>query len=193
MEHGRLVHKPFWVKNTGNYWVTVPDVHCIISDTIHITTTPIPSLTNSPLSKSICSGESTNIPLTANVPGATFHWTATLTSGNITGFSPDSGLIINQVLVNTLATPGIVTYHITPKVGSCSGTTVDFPVTINPGDSVKSVFLLQQTTFVQEHPSPLWQFLRMAGPRLLIFGKLTGSVLDRIILCSVILPIMEML
>ena len=41
--------------------------------------------------------------------------------------------MINQVLTNTLATPGIVTYHITPKIGSCSGNTVDFPVTVNPG------------------------------------------------------------
>ena len=66
-----------------------------------------------------------------------FHWTATLSTGSVTGFSADSGMVINQVLLNSLATPGIVTYHITPKIGSCSGTTVDFPVTVNPGDSVK--------------------------------------------------------
>jgi uncharacterized protein (TIGR02145 family) len=102
-----------------------------------LSTTPIPTVTNNPLSKSICSGESTNIPLIANIPGATFHWTASLTSGTVTGYSPDSGLIINQVLVNSLSIPGIVTYHITPKVGSCVGTTVDFSVTVNAGDSVK--------------------------------------------------------
>jgi uncharacterized protein (TIGR02145 family) len=111
--------------------------NCTGSDTVLLFTTPVPSVANTPLSKSICSGDSTEIALTSNVPGATFHWTASLTSGNISGFSADSGLVINQVLVNSLSTPGIVTYHITPKVGSCAGTTVNFPVTVTPGDSVK--------------------------------------------------------
>jgi hypothetical protein len=40
-------------------------------------------------------------------------------------------------LINSLSTAGIVTYHIIPKLGSCAGNTLDFPVTVNPGDSVK--------------------------------------------------------
>ena len=40
------------------------------------------------------------------------------------------------MLINTLSTPGIVTYHITPVVGSCAGSAVNFVVTVNPGDSV---------------------------------------------------------
>jgi uncharacterized protein (TIGR02145 family) len=122
----------------GSYSVTVTSSDgCIESDTVQLLTTPVPSVTNNPLSKTICSGGSTNIALTSSVSGTNFHWTASLTLGNITGFSADSGLVINQILTNSLATPGIVTYHITPKNGNCSGTTVDFQVTINPGDSVK--------------------------------------------------------
>jgi hypothetical protein len=122
----------------NSYSVTVTNSNnCSVSDTVQLFTTPVPSVTNNPLSKSICSGDSTDIALTSNVTGTTFHWTAGLTSGNITGFSADSGLIINQTLTNNLATPGVVTYHITPKVGSCSGATVDYPVTVTPGDSVK--------------------------------------------------------
>jgi uncharacterized protein (TIGR02145 family) len=126
-----------WVKMSGTYWVKVSDVHCTVSDTIIVTTTSVPSVTNNLLSESICSGDSTYIVLTSSAPGTTFHWTASLTSGNITGFSADSGLIINQILVDNISGPGIVTYHITPKVGSCAGNTVDFPVTVTPGDSVK--------------------------------------------------------
>ncbi|MGA3014841.1 MAG: PKD domain-containing protein, partial [Bacteroidales bacterium] len=111
--------------------------NCTGSDTVQLFTTPVPSVTNNPLSESICSGESTNIALTSSVPGTNFYWTASLTSGNITGFSADSGLIINQILTDLLTTPGIVTYHITPKAGNCSGPTADFQVTINPLDSVK--------------------------------------------------------
>jgi uncharacterized protein (TIGR02145 family) len=131
--------KTFRTGQAGTYSITVGWIldDCTGSDTVQLFTTPVPSVTNNPLSKSICSGESTNIALTSALPGTNFHWTASLTSGNVTGFNADSGLVINQVLTNLLPTPGIVTYHITPKVGSCSGTTVDFPVTVNPGDSVK--------------------------------------------------------
>jgi uncharacterized protein (TIGR02145 family) len=122
----------------GTYDVKVTNSNgCSGMDTVQLITTAVPSVTNNPLSKSICSGESTNIVLTSSVPGTMFHWTASLTSGNITGFSADSGLVINQVLTNSLSTSGVVTYHITPKVGSCTGTSVDFPVTVTPGDSVK--------------------------------------------------------
>jgi uncharacterized protein (TIGR02145 family) len=128
----------FRTGQAGTYAVTVTSPNnCTGSDTVQLTTTPVPSVTNNPLSKSICSGESTNIALTSSVPGTNFHWTASLTSGYITGFSADSGLVINQILINLLSTPGIVTYHITPKKGSCIGTTVDFPVIVNVGDSVK--------------------------------------------------------
>ncbi len=117
----------------GNYEIKItnPD-GCTARDTVQLITTPVPSVTNNPLSKTICSAVSTNIPLTSSAPGTNFHWTASLSSGNITGFTADSGLVINQVLTNTLPTPGIVTYHITPKVGSCVGTIVDFLVTVDP-------------------------------------------------------------
>ena len=122
----------------GAYFVKVTNGNgCSGFDTVQVVTTPAPQLTNNPLYDTICSGETTNIPLTSNPTGATFHWTATLTSGAITGFSADSGLVIDQTLVNTGSTAGIVTYHITPKIGDCSGSTVDFPVTVIVGDSVK--------------------------------------------------------
>jgi uncharacterized protein (TIGR02145 family) len=118
----------------GSYTVVVTNSNgCIGSDTVQLTTTPIPSVTNNKLTDTICSGESTNIPLTSVPTGANFHWTASLTSGTVTGFSADSGLMINQVLTDLLPTPGKVTYHITPKIGSCTGATVDFQVTVNPG------------------------------------------------------------
>jgi len=119
----------YMVKVTGSN-------NCYGSDTVVLSTTPVPAVTNSPLLKEICSGESTDILLTSNVPGATFNWTATLVSGNITGFTADSGFMITQVLVNHDPSPGMVTYHITPKVGSCIGTPSDYAVTVNPVDSV---------------------------------------------------------
>ena len=123
---------------SGNYSVIVTNTNgCSGRDTVQLFTTPVPQLTNNPLYDSICSGETTNIPLTSTPSSSIFNWTTTLTSGTITGFSVDSGLVIQQTLVNTGITAGVVTYHITPKIGSCSGNTVDFPVTVIVGDSVK--------------------------------------------------------
>ncbi len=118
--------------------------NCTGSDTVQLFTTPVPSVTNNPLAETICSGDSTHIVLTSSVPGTMFHWTATLTSGNITGFSADSGLIINQVLIDNLPASGVVTYHITPKVGSCVGSTVPYQVTVTPGVAVSVIISASQ-------------------------------------------------
>ena len=131
-------NQTFTTGTAGNYCINVTNSNgCTGKDTVQLFTTPVPQLTNSPLHDSICSGGTTNIPLTSNPTGATFHWTATLTSGTISGFSADSGLVINQTLLNTGITTGIVTYHIAPKIGNCAGNTVDFPVTVSIDDSVK--------------------------------------------------------
>ncbi|MEI7898435.1 MAG: FISUMP domain-containing protein [bacterium] len=122
----------------GIYCVNVTNGNgCTGKDTVQLITTPVPLITNAQLTKSICEGESANILLNSNVPGTMFYWTASLTSGNITGFSADSGMVINQILTDNLAIPGSVTYQVTPKVGSCFGSPVDFVVTVNPGDSAK--------------------------------------------------------
>ncbi|MCX6243401.1 MAG: gliding motility-associated C-terminal domain-containing protein [Bacteroidetes bacterium] len=123
---------------TGTYVALVTNLSgCTGMDTVQLMTTTAPSVTNNPLADTICTGDSTGIHLTSSLPGTTFYWTASLTSGNIAGFSADSGMVIDQVLTNSLSTPGIVTYHITPKIGNCAGVTVDYQVTVNPGDSVK--------------------------------------------------------
>jgi uncharacterized protein (TIGR02145 family) len=135
----------FRTGQAGTYDVLVTNANnCSGSDTVQLITTPVPSVTNNPLSKSICSGDSTHIILISSVAGTMFHWTASLTSGNITGFSADSGLVINQVLIDNLATPGVVTYHITPKVGSCTGTTVAYQVTVTPGLPVSIIISASQ-------------------------------------------------
>lgn len=135
---------------SGNYCVIVTNSNgCIGRDTVQLFTTPVPQLTNNPLYDSICSGETTNIPLTSTPSGSIFNWTATLTSGTVTGFTADSGLVIQQTLVNTGIIAGVVTYHITPKIGSCSGNMVNFPVTVIVGDSVKVSVAATQNSICQ--------------------------------------------
>jgi uncharacterized protein (TIGR02145 family) len=104
----------------------------VVRDTMTLNLVPPPSVTTSPLSKTICSEAMTGITLTANQAGATFIWTATLTSGSVTGFSNGSGPLINQQLFNNDTITGIVTYAITPATGGCIGTTVNYTVTVLP-------------------------------------------------------------
>jgi uncharacterized protein (TIGR02145 family) len=95
-----------------------------------VTVNPQPDLSNNPLNSQICSGTPTNINLTSNVTGTIFTWTCTSSSGNVTGFSPGSGVIINQVLTNLGINNETVTYHITPQANGCTGLTKDFVVTV---------------------------------------------------------------
>ncbi|NCA77010.1 MAG: hypothetical protein EOM90_11820 [Alphaproteobacteria bacterium] len=109
---------------------------CTGRDTVQLSVTDPPVITNDPLAKTICSGESTAIALSSTMSSTTYHWTASLTSGMVSGFAPGSGTTIDQILTNQDASPGMVTYLITPVAGSCTGTTVTFPVTVNPGEAV---------------------------------------------------------
>jgi uncharacterized protein (TIGR02145 family) len=136
------------VYDSGMYVVHVTNTSgCTGRDTVQVSVSPPPLLTTTPLFKSICSGDSTFIPLSSNVPAATFSWTASLTSGNISGFSADSGMIINQILTNNISSPGIVTYHIAPKVGNCIGDTSDYAVTVDPRDTA-SVSITSTATMI---------------------------------------------
>ncbi len=130
------ITQSIWAKTSGNYWIKTSGGHCDVYDTVAVAVIPPPAITTTPLAKTICTGENTNIALAATVTSTVFHWTASLTSGNITGFSADSGLVISQTLINIGTTTGVVIYHITPKKGDCAGLPVDYVVTVNTGNPV---------------------------------------------------------
>ncbi len=96
-----------------------------------------PTITNTNLSQTICSGSSTSlVTLTATPAGTTFSWTATSTAG-ITGFlSSGTNTIPVQTITTTNTSPGTVTYVITPTLGGCIGTPVNYVVTVNPAPSI---------------------------------------------------------
>jgi gliding motility-associated-like protein len=102
------------------------------SDSIHITVNPVPTVSATPVTPSVCSGLVTDIKLTSNIPTATFSWII-LSSTGATGALPGSGTNITQALTATTASPGTVVYRITPSAFStCDGAYIDVPVTVNP-------------------------------------------------------------
>ena len=93
---------------------------------------PAPDVIANPSSQTICSGASTSISLSSSSPLTTFSWLASLTSGNITGYTSGVGASVSQVLTNNQFSPGDVTYAITASIGTCISAALFYSVTVNP-------------------------------------------------------------
>lgn len=116
---------------------------------------PIPTITNNPTTSTLCSGNTTNILLTSTVSGTTFSWIASGSSANITGFSNGSGSLIAQQLISATPTIETVSYQVTPSAYSCTGSAVQFEITVNPKPVVTSSICLDSVTTLSGNPIPL--------------------------------------
>ncbi|HSD15486.1 MAG TPA: PKD-like domain-containing protein, partial [Flavobacterium sp.] len=105
--------------------------------TVTVTVYPRPNITASPSSSTICSGETTNIIMSSNVPGTVFNWTVVPTG--VLGAMSGTGNQINQTLTTIGLSQGVVTYYITPTVGGCTGTPITVTITVNPTPEVFSL------------------------------------------------------
>jgi uncharacterized protein (TIGR02145 family) len=97
----------------------------------NVTVKPRPLVTNAANSTQ-CSATNTSIVPTASLPGTTFSWTATGSSGNVTGFHSSSGFIITDNLVNTGFNIETVDYAVTPSLNGCDGAIAHYIVTVYP-------------------------------------------------------------
>ncbi|MCX6252123.1 MAG: hypothetical protein NTX61_15405, partial [Bacteroidetes bacterium] len=99
-----------------------------------VTVYPTPDLSNNPLNKQICNNTATNIPLSSNVTGTLFTWTAVPSSVNVSGYSDNitPTNILNQTLINSGSNVETVTYNITPHANGCDGPLYIYTVTIYP-------------------------------------------------------------
>jgi predicted secreted protein len=99
------------------------------SDDALLTVNPIPTVTATPLSAVICSGEDAVITLTSTPSGGTFSWTTTTASGTVTGASAGTNAStgINQALTGQ----GVQTYTITTTVNACISSSVTASINVN--------------------------------------------------------------
>jgi uncharacterized protein (TIGR02145 family) len=100
-----------------------------------ITIKPSPLISNAGNS-SVCPNGTTNIILTSTPVGSTFSWTASGSSGNVSGYGSGTGSVIMQTLQNTGFATEIVTYTVTPTLNGCIGTSSDYQVTVFPKPDV---------------------------------------------------------
>jgi gliding motility-associated-like protein len=99
---------------------------------------PTPNVSATPNFQLICSGTTTNIGLTTTVTGATltYSWTAAVMSGSASGFTNGNGSTIADKITNTGTTQALVTYTITPAIGTCTGIPITVDIIVNPTGNV---------------------------------------------------------
>jgi gliding motility-associated-like protein len=123
---------PGLTPGTVTYTVTPSASGCTGSPiTVVVTVNPLPVVTATPASETICTGGTTNISLTSSIGGTSFTYSAAATGG-ITGSFGGTGSLISQTLTNPGVTPATVTYTITPVANFCTGTPITVVVTVNP-------------------------------------------------------------
>ncbi len=93
------------------------------------------SMTATPTTQTICSGQQTGIALTSSSSPTTYAWT--VAQSGTSGASNGNGANIAQTLTAT-GTPGTATYTITPTFGTCVGTPTNVVITVNPAPTVSA-------------------------------------------------------
>ncbi len=118
----------------GNRITVVVTDRCGIhlSDSLMIRIEPVALLTNQPVSKVICSGDTTGIMLTSNISRALFSWEPEEVSGSVSGFAAGNGKTINHALYLNDRIPGIVNYRIRVAGNGCDTSNTDYKITVNP-------------------------------------------------------------
>jgi len=143
-----------WSPGAGNY-ITQTLIHPLPTDqtvTYHITpfvgsctglpvdyvvtVKPVAVVNASPPSQSVCNGASVMINLNSSLGSTTFSWSASGSSGAISGFSSGSGSQIMQPLFNAGTTVGTVTYDITSVTNGCAGNPITYVVPVMPQPDV---------------------------------------------------------
>jgi hypothetical protein len=119
------------VNTSGTYYIKgTAGTNCFDIKPVTVTVNPTPIITTAN-TKTICSGQNTNIALTASVP-STFAWTIGTITGTVTGAIAGSGPTISQVLTAT-GTGGSVQYLVTATgtTGNCPSPVYTITVTVN--------------------------------------------------------------
>ena len=124
------------VSYTYSAWISNAAGSC--SSTTTVTTVlvnPVPIITPSVCSQTICSGQTGAITFTSTIPGSTINWVRTPTTP-----APSSGTgNISQVLTNTGPTSVTYTYQIwaeSPAPSTCTSATITCIIVVQPGLTV---------------------------------------------------------
>ena len=120
---------------TTTYTVTGTNTttNCTNTATSTITVNPLPQITNSDTTVTICSDDSIAIYFQSNVIGTSYTWIATNNS-NLSTYpqSGNSSSILIPNWQNSTNIPQTVIYTVTPSAANCPGPSQQFTITVNP-------------------------------------------------------------
>jgi hypothetical protein len=104
------------------------------AQTFTITVNPVPTV-NDPADQVLCANQSTTaVTFTGNSGVTTYNWTNSNTSIGLA--ASGSGNIASFTATNAGATAQVANIIVTPVLGTCSGTTQTFTITVNPVPTV---------------------------------------------------------
>jgi uncharacterized protein (TIGR02145 family) len=141
---------------TVTYAVT-PIANGCSGDPVNFTVTvyPVADAYFTPDGQTLCTGQTTNMTLASHVAGSSFTWTATGSSGQVSGYSPGSGILIQQLLNNSGYNVESVTYTASPTANGCAGTPHAAVVTVNPYPAVSFPTCFDAVTTTDAQPVKL--------------------------------------
>lgn len=119
--------------------------------TVTFIVNPTPTV-DAVVTPTICSGDTTNIQLTSPFPGVVFEWIP-VPNPNISGATADSGLVIQQELVNIGPADDVQVYDVTPYLNGCPGPVVQ--VSVNVRVNVQMVPTPDDTLCPGENAGPI--------------------------------------
>ena len=106
------------------------------SNTATVVVNPVPDVTGTALSQTLCSGTAiTTITFNGNVAGTIFSWTRNNTA-TVTGMANSGTGNISGTLNNTTNAAILVTFTITPLINGCPGASITATVMVLPAPSV---------------------------------------------------------
>jgi gliding motility-associated-like protein len=104
--------------------------------TFTITVNPSPTVTN-PGNQTICPGQASTVVNFSGTSGAIFNWINDNTNTGLTNAN-GSNTIPSFNGVNTGTTNNVSTISVTPSLGTCIGTPVNFTITVSPPPTVST-------------------------------------------------------
>jgi uncharacterized protein (TIGR02145 family) len=133
------------------------------SSNITVTVYPVADVNFTPVSNTLCSAQTTNFSLSSHVAGSTFTWTASGSSGNVSGYSPGSGNSIAQTLNNSGTSIETVDYIAQPTANGCSGIPGEAIATVDPVPVVTYTLCHDNITTLAAQPIKLAGGIPLGG------------------------------
>ncbi len=177
-----LVNPSNSVVGVVTYYITPSDPNCT-GNVFQFTVTvqPVPTLTITPATDTLCTGGTTNINLSSSYTGALYTYTATVLSGAVSGWSnqstPSTNNLINQVLINNGTVPAVLQYTVSVFTSGvqCPGQIKTITVVIYPTATIANAgadqLLCNATTAILAGNQPtvgIGTWVQTAGPAVTI-------------------------